>query len=345
MSNLAASAASAASVSSAVASVTCRACGAPSGDVPLMARELMFGTRETFEYRQCPTCGSLTQVSIPADMGRHYPPTYYSNSARQEIVQDSWWRRPFVRMLTAKPLFGRTVRGRRHATRFAEMPHEVNQVRGLVADAGLRSFGDRVLDVGCGAEPVRLAALRKAGFTDLAGAEPFLPRSTRWQGIPVHKAFLEDVPGRFRLIMFHHSLEHVPDPIATLRHARSHMEADGRLLIRTPIVGGYLWDTFGTCWAELDAPRHTVLFSQDGIARLAAQTGFEVVSTTWESGAWELIASEQYQQDIGMYEASSWFTDHANGDFEARMPDLVALAKELNATGRAGRSATWLRPI
>jgi hypothetical protein len=310
----------------------------------VQVRELMFGTRESFDYRRCASCHSLTLVDIPAGLGRYYPLAYYSNETRQAVQQDTTWRRMAIRSLIGPKLFHKGGRLRPLARRLATIPPELREVRELVGDAGLTSFDDGILDVGCGPKPVRLAILRKVGFKHLMGVEPFMADDTRYQGVPVRKGYLADIAGTYRLIMFNHSLEHVIDPLETLVQARQRLSSNGAILVRTPIADGYLWREYGTNWVELDAPRHTVVFSLPGLDRLAARAGLEIWRTSWESGHWEFIASEQYRRDVAMYEPTSWFEDEAGGGFdEADLARFRALARQLNETGDAGRAAVWLR--
>ena len=42
------------------------------------AREMMFGTREEFDYLECAHCGCVQLVNVPNDMAKYYPLDYYS---------------------------------------------------------------------------------------------------------------------------------------------------------------------------------------------------------------------------------------------------------------------------
>ena len=56
-------------------------CGSASDAERIVLREMLFGTRETFPYLRCPTCGALRIETFPTDLARHYPPDYYANSS------------------------------------------------------------------------------------------------------------------------------------------------------------------------------------------------------------------------------------------------------------------------
>jgi SAM-dependent methyltransferase len=325
----------------------CPFCGEAAGWDPYRIREMMFGTREPFDYGRCRACGSLTIARVPDDLGRHYPDAYYANTPRATIEADSLVRRIATREVVRQELFGGHPRRAAIARRFGgEVPRQLAEVRTLIRDGGLRSFDDPILDVGSGATPARLAILAKVGFRRLLGIEPFIPRDLSYHGVRIQKGYLDDVGGGWALVMFHHSLEHVPDPLATLSAARARLRADGRCLIRIPVADGVMWRRFGVDWAELDAPRHLVLPSRAGVDALARRAGFEVIRTTWESGDWELIASEQYQHDVGMFEPASLFADPPGRELERdQAVEYKQDARQMNANGDAGRAAFWLRPI
>ena len=328
----------------AVPSGPCPVCGAATEWEPYSIREMMFGSREAFDYGRCTTCGSIVIARVPPDLGRHYPDAYYSNAPRETIEQDGFLRWLGVRQVVARELFGSArIRAAVAARLGARVPPELREVRPFVAAAGLRSLDDPVLDVGSGATPARLAILRKVGFGALRGIEPFIPDDTTYRGVRIQKGYLDDVRKRWAVVMFNHSLEHVPDPLATLRAARERLRPNGRCLVRLPVADGVLWRRFGVDWVELDAPRHLVLPSLRGFTTLAARAGFAIRSVTWESGDWELIASEQYARDIGMFEPGSWFADPAGSSIDGgRAASYKDEARRMNAAGDAGRAAFWL---
>src|SRR2546430_13408151 len=55
----------------------CRLCGGPSAKTYTI-REMMYGTRDQFEYSECASCGALQRVKLDLDLDPYYPPTYYA---------------------------------------------------------------------------------------------------------------------------------------------------------------------------------------------------------------------------------------------------------------------------
>ena len=62
-------------------SAACRICGNASDNRAHVAREMMFGTRERFDYVECARCGCLQIRDVPADLSPYYPADYYSLAA------------------------------------------------------------------------------------------------------------------------------------------------------------------------------------------------------------------------------------------------------------------------
>ncbi|MDO8971391.1 MAG: hypothetical protein Q7U74_11930, partial [Saprospiraceae bacterium] len=58
----------------------CRICNNTQGNPTFTAREMMYGSREKFEYFQCAHCGCLQITAIPPDLSKYYPPGYYSHA-------------------------------------------------------------------------------------------------------------------------------------------------------------------------------------------------------------------------------------------------------------------------
>ena len=306
-------------------------------------REMLFGTREHFPYRRCGSCGLLRIEQVPKDLARHYPPEYYGGAAPTAGPQRGWLGRRADRARNAAALFGSeriVARALRAWTSAA--PHDLRMTAPVVRRAGLRSFDDPILDVGCGRIPGQLLRLGRLGFRNLLGVDPFLEGDSEVDGIALRRRSIHEVDGTFQFITMHHSFEHVPDPRETLRSAARLLRPDGVLLIRTPVMGTWFWETFGTSWWELDPPRHLFVFSQPSLERLAGDVGLALRDVVWDSTPQEIIASEQIRRDIAWREPGSW-NEHPPGvfdeDFEAQ---AKAKVRELNAEGRAGRAGFYL---
>ena len=93
----------------------------------------------------------------------------------------------------------------------------------------------------------------------------------------LEKAYLQDVVGTFDVIMFHHSLEHVPDPRRELADAAERLAPDGFCVVRLPTPSSEAFRLYREDWVQIDPPRHIALPSRDGMALLAERAGFRVI--------------------------------------------------------------------
>lgn len=277
----------------------CRLCGSTGPHETVAVREMMFGTRESFDYYSCTDCDTLQIVNVleGEELMRHYPAGYYSynSSARRRVIpwliaqQDRYKLRTGGRLVGAvmtSPLLDCIVR--------AALGGDVFQMlRQLALERDAR-----ILDVGCGSGGL-LDRLARVGFSNLSGADPFIAGDGETPlGVPLMKRFVSEVPGEFDLIMFNHSLEHVPDPVATLRDAYERLATGGVCLVRLPTTSSEAWTIYGANWLQVDAPRHTVIPSRQGMALAANAVGLHVETMFDDSTISQFTGSEAYLRDL-----------------------------------------------
>lgn len=315
----------------------CPICERPLAPEPIVGREMMFGWGDAFTYHRCPGCGSLWIDAVPADLARFYPGDYYSYASAASSRPLGVVGRTLRAVRDRHLLTGRGALGRILAAR-----HDYPELRSVGRVPGLAP-GSAILDVGCGDAQLlrRLAAL---GFRDLTGLEPFAAGDTvHPDGVRVRRATLDQVDGRWDLVMMHHSLEHVPDPVGTLRAIAARLAPGGTCLLRVPVVPSLAWDEFGTHWVGLDAPRHLWIPSVEGLTRLGARFGLGVREVAYDATAFSYWASEQYARGVPLRAAHSHAVDPARSGYTAeRIAALEAKARAANAAGRADSAVIHL---
>jgi SAM-dependent methyltransferase len=77
-----------------------------------------------------------------------------------------------------------------------------------------------------------------------------------------------------------HVIEHVHDPVATLRSCYDLLVPGGVLYIDTPNIDALGLKNYGRLWPGLDAPRHLVLFNVSGLKQLLRTTRFDDLCIT-----------------------------------------------------------------
>ena len=311
--------------------MTCRICGNSAGNTTHTVREMMFGTRETFTYFQCANCGCLQIAEIPPDMSRYYPPEYLSFRPLR--------RRTFTRRL--RSLLGR--QRYRYAVlntgTLGRLLYRIWPKEDLRLLSWARLTEDsRILDVGCGTGGL-LYRLHAIGLRNLLGIDPFIERNITYpNGLKVLKRSFDEVDGTWDLVMFNHSLEHMPDQTQALSKAARLLSPDGTCLVRMPTVSSYGWEHYGVNWFALEAPRHLYLHSNESIALLAGKTGFRVDRTIYDSSAFHLWASEQYVHDIPLRSERSYEVDRSRAIFTPE--DIEAFDRQADELNRENRGDT-----
>ena len=278
----------------------CRICHSQADHRVYQVREMQFGTRELFQYFECSECKCLQLMNVPADLSRYYPATYESLNQRPP----DYFRGAIKNKLKAfKTRFAVSGRGPLTRSLDAMRPKSDPGIKALSLIKPSRHA--RILDVGCGSGH-RLYELKNAGFHHLSGIDPFIRSDIHYpNGLTVKKQALEEVAGEWDVIMFHHSFEHLIDPLAALKLASKILVTGGTCLIRVPTTSSWAWETYRENWAQIDAPRHIVIPSEQGLALLASYAGFNVVRVEFDSTEFQFLASMFYRDDIAWNEARS----------------------------------------
>ena len=316
----------------------CRICGNPLDNTTYVAREMMFGYRDEFEYIECSRCDCLQISEIPENLGKYYPNTYYSFAERR-TPPDPALKRFLKRQRNLWYLHRRSLVGRL-VTSVLGPP----QLPSWMKAAGL-ALDCRILDVGCGTGDL-LLWLRDQGCSRLTGVDAYIDRDRFYSnGVRVFRAQLAELHETFDFVMLHHSLEHMEDPAAVFRALQSRTRAGGLVLIRIPVVPSFAWREYRTDWVQLDAPRHLFLHSRKSIEMLSGATGFAIESVEYDSTAFQFWGSEQYRRNIPLIDprsvtggGESVFTQEQLGEFARR-------ATELNRTGAGDQACFLLRRL
>ena len=74
-----------------VSQAACFVCANSAGNRCFKALEMMYGSREEFEYLECSSCGCVQLLTVPDDLGRFYPESF--SGRRAEITSDGALKR------------------------------------------------------------------------------------------------------------------------------------------------------------------------------------------------------------------------------------------------------------
>lgn len=260
----------------------CYLCGGPGGALYSGMRDRLFGAPGEWSLRRCddPACGLVWLDPCPEveDIPKLYR-TYYTHRHENGPVLAAY---RWLSRGASPPTPGRPGPG-----------WWARRVGGFLARAGV--FRDafqssalwlppgpgRLLDVGCGNGDF-LARMHASSY-EVEGLEPDPVASAvaRGRGFRVTTGPL--APGTFPansfdVVTLSHVLEHLPDPVATLRVCRAVLRPGGRVVVVTPNARSLGVRTFGPHWRGWEVPRHLLIFTPTALAEAARHAGFAVVT-------------------------------------------------------------------
>lgn len=317
----------------------CRLCQSTGPHRTVAVREMMFGSQETFEYYNCAACDTLQIVNEleGEELMRHYPANYYSYNGSGQPRAFQW-------LVTQQDRFKSRMGGWPvGALLTTSLPDGIlraltgGDVFGMLNQLAVQHDA-RIVDVGCG-DGALLDRLARVGFKSLSGADPFIAVDSETpRGVPIMKRYLSEVGGEFDLIMFNHSFEHMPDPVATLKVAYEKLAAGGICLVRVPTTSSEAWTVYGADWVQIDAPRHIVIPSRQGMAQAADRAGLRVENTIDDSNLGQFMGSEAYRRDIAVTDPKI-----IRSFGPKQIWDWVKRAEKLNWRGRGDQTGFVLR--
>ncbi len=236
---------------------TCLACGEASSTPVVQSRVQMSPERESFTWVACRGCGLVyLNPRVPDNaIGRYYR-DYLPH--RGPAAWGRW--APLVQSAQH-----RTDRLRLHTLR----------------RQGPLDDGHAVLDAGCG-QPSFLRLVRDATGARAVGtdfdASGWSLEPARWGGLELHAGRLEELAlaGPFDRITLWHVLEHLYQPVETLRHLRRLARPGGILVIEVPDHAGLTRGWQNDHWAGYHTPRHTAAYTPATLRRLLERAGWTV---------------------------------------------------------------------
>jgi len=254
----------------------------------------------TWGFLRCRRCGLLwlTPRPLPADMEKLYA-GYHTHACRPP--QPFGWREVAKRMVLCARLHYHCE----GVGPLARLLGRALALFGPVREAAERSVlglsrpadGGVLLDVGCG-NGAFLARMQRLGW-QVAGVEPdpeAAEVARRHPGVYVHAGTLHDAQFRdeqFDAVTLQHVLEHVLEPVETLRECARVLRPGGSIIVITPNVESLGHRLFGKAWRGLEPPRHVYLFNGRTLTDAAEKAGLHVLrcATTSYIARWMWAAS------------------------------------------------------
>jgi SAM-dependent methyltransferase len=267
------------------------------------------GSTQAFTLVKCDGCGLiyLNPRPTPTEIHAYYPMEYYPlEETRERKAIDRFFKRisNVQKKGIRKEFYGYPegpgtrrsglARALRRLVLFPEYCHLKFAGRDIIPFRG----EGRILDVGCGPGKV-LRVLRDQGW-DGYGVD-FSPVAVEYarneHGLNVTLGNLFEAAYKdafFDVVVFNHSLEHMYNPVETLREVYRILKPGGLRLINIPNAGSFEARVFGKWWVQWDVPRHLFHFTKETMAQLLSKTGFRLLKIKDGVGTSFFLGSMDY---------------------------------------------------
>ncbi len=136
----------------------------------------------------------------------------------------------------------------------------------------------RVLDVGCGSGNW-LAFMQDLGWKGIGcDFDPSAVQAAAQRGLDVRLGPIETQnfsDAEFDAVTLNHVIEHLPNPLETLRECLRVLKPGGSLFVATPNANSLSHTVFGKDWRGLELPRHLFVFTPNALSSLLLKAGFD----------------------------------------------------------------------
>lgn len=271
----------------------CLHCGSADHRPILEASDFLTDSDIRFPVVSCNTCGLMYLRRRPnrADIGLFYPETYIPhtpNRADGGDVPPIWTTGNGIKRLVTRHALNKWYgypakwngaspgrvrgRGQHYLPRYRNIPFFVQS--------------GTLLELGCAAG-IYLRRMQQLGW-DVTGIEPSAGARQQAQQKGITKLFASLEEARFPAASFDvvttwQVIEHMHDPLATLRELKRVTKPGGTLLLSTINVDTpERWLT-GQYWGGWEIPRHLVFFSTRSLRAMVEKAGWRIQSISYQT--------------------------------------------------------------
>ncbi len=302
--------------------------GCPAGnEFVLKGRDRLHDLPGEFNVIRCKTCGLMRTDPrpTPESIGFYYPESYRpwarpskNNSLPKEKPIPAW-KRTIKNLLFGKP---------------------------LIATPPLPS--GKLLEIGCGSgsflHSMALKGWQVQGIEYSAQAGEAV-RELRY---PIHVGPLESAPGPENpvdLIVGWQVLEHLHDPLPSLKKMAQWVKPNGYLVLSTPDAASFDFKLFKHRWYALQLPTHLYHFTPKTADRMLKAAGWKVEKIFHERNIGNLIASLGYflQDYLGKTNGLANYLEKFPSRETRLKIFLIPVARILASLGQTGRMIIWAK--
>lgn len=233
-----------------------------------------YGIKGKFNLIKCVSCGLISLFPVPStkQLLSFYPSSYhcYNNPVSR-----------FTQLLA-----------------YSNLKRQAKKIERLIGKQG------KILDVGC-AGGEHFGVLNKFGNWQFVGIDfnKNVVEKGQKKGREIYATTLEKfnyTKQSFDLIIMDHLLEHVTNPVSTLKSAYFLLKKDGYLIGAVPNINSWDRVVAGRYWGGYHFPRHVYLFSLQTLTRLFVKNHFRMKKIDYDlhTGHWALSVQNFFQSRL-----------------------------------------------
>ncbi|MBR9701508.1 class I SAM-dependent methyltransferase [Candidatus Pacearchaeota archaeon] len=245
----------------------CNLCGKKDHDFLFNSKDRMFNISGEFSLYKCRNCGLVFLSSQLKDeeLLKHYPSEFYYSFGRKDDKK------------IIKTIY-KTIYSDKGSLLMKIL---LSPLKSFVRGAKIIQKG-KILDIGCGSGTF-LKSMSEFGM-DCFGVEigDFDGKYAIKNKLKIYKGDLLDAKypsNYFDVITMRHVLEHVRDPMITLKEVYRILKKDGTFILETPNTSSFTNYLFGKFWVHYDLPRHFFSFNLEHLKRYAEKNNFKIGKT------------------------------------------------------------------
>lgn len=212
-------------------------------------------TKKTFDIHRCPQCRLLSVENVPDDLSVYYTEGYFTG----DVSLDGYMDYESDKEVTKKTYADFLDVLKKHTPNDNVSMFEVGCATGFFMNMGA--------EIGWNVEGIDISsyAILKAKEKKLAAQvgtlETYEPKQ------------------QFDVVVMQDVIEHVKDPIDTMRRAISLLKNGGIIALSTPDAGSMWAKTLGRYWHAFVPPQHLFYYNTSNLSSMLEKHGVSVVHT------------------------------------------------------------------
>ena len=286
----------------------------------IISTEMMFGTGIDYNYNYCNICDSI-QYNDKLGVQKDYPENYYAFRETKITLYEKF----------RFSLYCYSVKGVLNKLFFLNnFAANLFDEKSAYAVKGIIEVSNSILDIGCGNGDLIRAFSKIFKNKYFVGVDPFIAKSFNISvNCQIIKQDILDHDNLYDLILLNHSFEHMDNPHEVLNKLKELLNPGGVICMRIPVCDSLFFKKYGINWAQFDAPRHKIIYSNKALNIILNNLGFRIFQSYSDSKLFSYIASEMYKNNISLIDNRSYYKNRIRQFFRMSYYENCNVGKSL----------------